>query len=42
MGFECIKYDVTDAVATITLNRPDRLNAWTREMMVEMTAAIKG
>lgn len=41
MGFEFIKYDVADAVATITLNRPDRLNAWTREMMVEMTAAVE-
>jgi len=41
MHFELIKYDVIDAVATITLNRPDRLNAWTREMMVEMTAAVE-
>jgi 2-(1,2-epoxy-1,2-dihydrophenyl)acetyl-CoA isomerase len=41
MSFEFIKYDVTDAVATITLNRPDRLNAWTRDMMAEMMAAVE-
>ena len=27
-----VLYDVADAIATITLNRPERLNAWTDEM----------
>jgi enoyl-CoA hydratase/carnithine racemase len=29
MEFEQITADLTDHVPTITLNRPDRLNAWT-------------
>jgi 2-(1,2-epoxy-1,2-dihydrophenyl)acetyl-CoA isomerase len=31
-----------ESVLIIRLNRPDRLNAWTPQMMVEMTAAIDG
>lgn len=33
-------YAVQDRVATITLNRPDRLNAWTAVMELEVRAAI--
>jgi enoyl-CoA hydratase/carnithine racemase len=33
-------YQVTDRVATLTLNRPERLNAWTAVMEREVRAAI--
>ncbi|HEX4109971.1 MAG TPA: enoyl-CoA hydratase-related protein [Solirubrobacteraceae bacterium] len=35
-----ILYDVSDQVATVTINRPDRLNAFTPHTIKEMTAAI--
>ncbi|HYD44891.1 MAG TPA: enoyl-CoA hydratase-related protein, partial [Phenylobacterium sp.] len=38
--FETLLYDVADGVATITLNRPDRLNAFTPKMMLDMIAAF--
>jgi len=38
--FETILYSVEDGVATITLNRPDRLNAFTTQMMLDMIAAF--
>jgi enoyl-CoA hydratase/carnithine racemase len=38
--YEEILYAVTDPVATITLNRPDRLNAWTSRMGAEVRHAV--
>jgi enoyl-CoA hydratase/carnithine racemase len=38
MEFEQITTQVTDHVLTITLNRPDRLNAWTPTMFGELIA----
>lgn len=38
--FETLLYAVEDGVATITLNRPERLNAFTARMMSEMIAAF--
>src|SRR3954470_14288216 len=40
MDFEQIRYDVADGVLTITLNRPDRLNAFTETMMRELIEAF--
>lgn len=38
--FTQIKLDIADRIATITLHRPDKMNAFTRVMMGELIAAI--
>ena len=40
MDFETLKYEVADGVLTITLHRPDRLNAFTETMRSELIAAF--
>src|SRR5579859_8250014 len=39
-AFETLLYSVEEGIATITLNRPDRLNAFNTQMMREMIAAF--
>jgi enoyl-CoA hydratase/carnithine racemase len=39
--YETITYERRDEVALITLNRPDRLNAWTPRMASEQASAIR-
>lgn len=39
--FETVLYDVRNQVAYITLNRPDKLNAFTEQLNKEIQAAIK-
>jgi enoyl-CoA hydratase/carnithine racemase len=41
MATEEIVYTVTDRVATIALNRPDKLNAWTATMEREVRYAVE-
>lgn len=38
--FETLLYSVEDGIATITLNRPDKLNAFNTDMLRDMTAAF--
>ena len=38
--FETLLYDVTDGVCTITLNRPEKLNAFNTQMLKDMLAAF--
>ena len=40
MTYEQIRYDVEDGIATITLNRPDKLNAYTIVMQNELLDAF--
>lgn len=40
MAYAEILYDVSDRIATLTLNRPDKLNAWTDQMGAEVRAAL--
>ena len=40
MDYEAITYEVSEMIATLTLNRPDKLNAWTMRMEQEYRHAL--
>ena len=40
MNLETVLYEVRDGVATITLNRPDAMNAWTSQLSDELSLAM--
>jgi enoyl-CoA hydratase/carnithine racemase len=40
-GLKATRYEVVERVATITLNRPKRLNAWTARMNAEYRACLQ-
>lgn len=41
MNFEQIIFEKADGIATITLNRPERMNAFTRQMLDEWYASLQ-
>ncbi|WP_298935681.1 enoyl-CoA hydratase-related protein [uncultured Ruegeria sp.] len=41
MEYETILLDITDGLAVLTLNRPDKMNALTTQMRAEITHAMK-
>ncbi|MGZ5940386.1 MAG: enoyl-CoA hydratase-related protein, partial [Rhizomicrobium sp.] len=41
MSYKEILYDVADNILTITMNRPEKLNAFTGTMMTEMIDAFQ-
>lgn len=40
MAYQTVLYDVADGVATVTLNRPDRMNAWNTLLGAELGDAM--
>ena len=41
MAYETVLYEVADHLCTITLNRPEKLNAWTRQMHLDLKDAMQ-
>ena len=41
MVYETVLYDVADRICTITLNRPEKLNAWTHQMHLDLRDAMQ-
>ena len=40
MDYQCIRFEVSDSVARLTLNRPDKLNSFTSAMHIELRDAL--
>src|SRR5215475_15714513 len=40
MAYETILYEAVDCICTITLNRPEKLNAWTQQMHLDLKDAM--
>jgi 2-(1,2-epoxy-1,2-dihydrophenyl)acetyl-CoA isomerase len=40
-GYETVAYEVSGAIATITLNRPEALNAWDAQMGMDLHRALR-
>ena len=40
MAFETLKYEVADGIATVTLSRPEKLNAFTGKMLMELLEVV--
>ena len=41
MHFECIRFETGAGIARISLNRPERLNAFNQEMLKELREALE-
>ena len=40
MGFECIRFETGEGIARIFFNRPERLNAFNRQMLKELRTVL--
>ena len=41
MTYKAVLYEIIDQVAKITLNRPERMNAWNQDMREDMTRTLR-
>ena len=41
MAYECLEYDVSEHIATVTLNRPDKLNSLNATLRAEIHMACE-